>query len=120
IVLGGTSTILFESSAANQAEKPKEEAAAEVTATEVQYSAVAADSMGTAVDAAQAGGSGKLLLIAGVICCVAIVFVAAAGAVYYFSGASKCSATAAFINPEQGETIDTPTDVEIDVKNGNC
>jgi hypothetical protein len=114
------STILFESSAANQAEKPDEEPAAQVTASEVQYSAVAADSMGTAVDAAQTGGSGKLLLIAGVICCVAILFVAAAGAVYYFSGASQCSATAAFINPEQGETIDTPTDIEIDVKNGNC
>ncbi len=115
IVLGGTSTIVFESTALNSEVKPDQETAPEPT--DLQYSAAAS---GAAADAAESGGSGKLFLIAGAICCVALLFVAAAGALYYFSRTPECSATAAFIHPEQGDTIDTPTDIEIDVKNGNC
>ena len=114
IVLGGSSRIVFGGLKEEQATDP---AAPNVPVGEA-VSAAASLPLAAAPQAAS-GGSNKLLLIAGAICCVAVLFVVVAGAVYYFSG-SSCSATARITTIEQGEAIDKPTDIEIDLKNGQC
>lgn len=115
IVFGGSSRMVFGSAKEEQPAEPV--AAPNVPVAEAVRAAASLPS--TSTPQAASGGSGKLLLIAGAICCIAILFVVVAGAVYYFSG-SSCSATARISTVEQGETIDKPTDIEIDLKDGRC
>lgn len=115
IVLGGTSRIVFGGVKEEQAAEPV--AAPHVPVGEAVNAAVSLPS--SAVPQAASGGSNKLLLIAGAICCIAILCVVVAGAVYYFSG-SSCSATARITTIEQGESIDKATDIELDLKDGQC
>lgn len=114
IVFGGTSQMSFGGAKEEPAAEPV--AAPNVPVAEAVHAAV---SLPSAPPQAASGGSSKLLLIAGAICCIAILCVVVAGAVYYFSG-SSCSATARITTIEQGETIDKPTDIEIDIKDGQC
>jgi hypothetical protein len=115
VVFGGSSRMVF---GGGKEERPPESVA--VPEVPVAEAVTAAASMPTSTaPQAASGGSSKLLLIAGAICCIAILFVVVAGAVYFFSG-SSCSATARISSIEQGETIDKPTDIEIDLKDGRC
>ena len=70
--------------------------------------------------AAASGGTKNLLLIAGILCCVALLCVVGSAAAYYFSKASGCKATAEITKPETGDTIASPTQIEVDAKDTGC
>ena len=125
------------------AEEPKPEIAPVAAATPSAPEAPQAE-------AASGGGSKMLLLIAGGIACVALFFVLIAGGIFFFAGSSKgggsggtsggsgggsggggggvfssffgspCTAKASITKPETGDTISTPTEIAIDVQDGEC
>ncbi len=72
-----------------------------------------------AADAVVATSSNSTILVAGAVCGLAVVCAVAAGAYYAMSG-SACSAKAAIIKPESGDTINAPTDIELKIENGEC
>lgn len=142
IVLGGTSQIEFAESSQVEPEKkePEPEAAPETADAPAAPEAEAPK----AAEAASGGGSKMMLLIAGGLACIALFFVLIAGSVFFFAGSSKaggtsrsggseggggffssifgspCLAKATITKPETGDTISAPTEVEIDVENGEC
>ncbi|MBX3281216.1 MAG: FHA domain-containing protein [Acidobacteria bacterium] len=70
---------------------------------------------GAAAAETAAGGGSSTVLVAGVVGGIAVVAMVAAGAYYYTRGASSCGATAKIVSPEQGETLNKPTDVRLDI-----
>ena len=66
-----------------------------------------------------ASSSSSTVLIAGAVCGLAVVCAVAAGAFYATRG-SACAATAAITKPEAGDTINTPTEIELKIENGDC
>ena len=86
----------------------------------VNASSAATSTGGTAAaDAAVSTGSSPTVLVAGAVCGLAVVCAIAAGAFYATRG-SACSASAAIVKPEQGDTIITPTEIELKIENGEC
>lgn len=82
--------------------------------------AVAGNAAATSTaSAATASGSSSTVLIAGAVCGLAVVCAVAAGAFYATRG-SACAATAAITKPEVGDTINTPTEIELQIENGDC
>ena len=65
-------------------------------------------------------GSKNLLLIAGIICVVAVLCVAGGAAAMYFGSGSKCDAKAVITKPEAGDTITSPTEIEVDAESTRC
>lgn len=82
-------------------------------------SAAASATGSAAVDVAASSGSNPTVLIAGAVCGLAVVCAIGAG-VFYATRGSACNASAAIIKPEQGDIIDTPTDIILKVENGEC
>jgi pSer/pThr/pTyr-binding forkhead associated (FHA) protein len=146
IMLGGTSRIEFAGSA-NGAEPEPDAGVPEPEIAPATASTPAAPEAPQA-EAASGGGSKMLLLIAGGIACVAVFFVLIAGGIFFFAGSSKgggsggtsggsgggggggglfsnifgspCTAKASIMKPETGDTISTPTEIAIDVQDGEC
>ncbi|WP_225931385.1 FHA domain-containing protein [Leptolyngbya sp. 7M] len=121
ILLGGSTKVVFGEALkdASSADNAISEAAIAEGDGPEQIETLGGNDLNIPVPATQKSGSGMMFLIAGAICCVAVLFVAVAAAVYFFRGAS-CSATARIVNPEFGETIDKPGEIEIDLKDGSC
>lgn len=82
-------------------------------------SAAASSAGGVAAETAVSTGSSSTILVAGAVCGLAVVSIVAAGAYYAFSG-SACTAKAAIIKPEQGDTINAPTEIELKIEDGEC
>ncbi|NNE97662.1 MAG: FHA domain-containing protein [Pyrinomonadaceae bacterium] len=64
-----------------------------------------------------------MLIVAALAVGLAVILVAAAGLFYFTrqpSTASACDAQASITSPGSGETITEPTNVEIDLQNGEC
>jgi hypothetical protein len=81
--------------------------------------ALAAGTPGGVTAGSEEPASNKTLLIAGGVCGLAVVCVLAAGVFYYTRG-SSCAARAVVIKPEPGDTIITPTDIEVDEQDTGC
>lgn len=69
--------------------------------------------------AASSSGSGKMFLLAGGIFGLAVIFALGAGAIYMM-GDSSCGATVTISSPEHGDTITKPTDIDVDISDGEC
>ena len=142
IVLGGTSQFEFGVSNGGPEKAEEEPAAAAEEAPEADVPST--DAAAPAADAAASGGGGSkvMLLVAGGVACLALLFVMIAGALFFFAGSSKaggtsgggsggggifssffgsaCEAKAAITKPEPGDTISEPTEIEVDVQDGEC
>ncbi len=81
--------------------------------------AVAGNAASAAASAAPSSGSSPTVLIAGAVCGLAVICAIGAGAFYATRG-SACAATAAIVKPEPGDTINTPTEIELKIENGEC
>lgn len=66
-----------------------------------------------------AASSGSTVLTAGIVGGLAIVAMVGAGAYYYTRGASTCGATAKILSPGQGETLNRPTDVRLEISDAD-
>lgn len=121
ILLGGSSEVTFE-----EPEEKREDAAATSTAeaeNPVDLPPVAAAvSQGASLASASspAAGSRTMLMIAGGAVLIAVVVVGVTGAIYYRSSTSACAAKAKIVKPESGETIYSPTEIEVDAENSEC
>lgn len=118
IVFGGSSEAVFEIAGQNEA--------AAITPVAVPTGAASAESRFIEKEEALirdetaiASKPNSLLLIAGGICVLAVIFVSAAGVIYWASG-SKCEAKALITNPEPGDTIIEPVDIEVEAENTGC
>lgn len=78
-------------------------------------SAGVASSAGAVAGETAAAGSGSTVLVAGIVGGLAVVAMVGAGAYYYTRGASTCAATAKIVSPGQGETLNKPTDVRLEI-----
>lgn len=120
IVLGGSSEMVFESEAASEPEAaPLTDPASHASVVSVT-TASASPSTPAAASSDTSSGSRTMLMIAGGACVLALIFVVAAGAVYYATGSGSCDAKATIVKPENGDTLLEATDVEIEIKNGDC
>lgn len=123
IVLGGSSTIVFDR---------VEPAACEEPSPEADQADVSADAAASAMPGIQAPqlpaigsppaspGSRSMLMIAGGAVIVALVVVGVAGAIYYRSSTSACDARAVIVKPEPGDTLFEATEIETEVQNSGC
>jgi pSer/pThr/pTyr-binding forkhead associated (FHA) protein len=138
IVLGGSSRIEF-GYTANGTESGKK-GAEPGNASLPAGAPTPSEPQSTEVAQAAGGGSSKMILmITGGVVCLALLFVIIAIAVFLFAGSSKagnttgggggpfsrifgssCDAKASITKPETGDTISAPTEIEIDVQNGEC
>jgi len=121
IVLGGSSRLVF----ADEASEAEETMGAEVAADEpIGASApmppVSAVPPVTVPPSEVAAGSRHLLFIAAGAVLIAVVVVGVAGAVYYRSSTAACNATARILQPEDGDTINKPVDIELELENAEC
>ncbi|HQZ83284.1 MAG TPA: FHA domain-containing protein, partial [Pyrinomonadaceae bacterium] len=82
-------------------------------------SAGVASSAGAAATETAAAGSGSTVLVAGLVGGLAVVAMVGAGAYYYTRGASACGATAKILSPAQGETLNKPTDVRLEISDAD-
>ena len=79
----------------------------------------ASNAASAAATASPASGSKSVVLIAGAVCGLAVICAIAAGA-FYATRTSACAATAEIVKPEAGDTIKTPTEIELKIENGEC
>ena len=82
-------------------------------------SAGVASSAGAAAGETASAGSGSTVLVAGIVGGLAVVAMVGAGAYYYTRGASTCAATAKIVSPGQGETLNKPTDVRLEISDAD-
>ena len=142
IVLGGTSQFEFAASHGEPEPGKNETAPPQAETPDVDTGQVDVEPPADAAAATTGGGSKMMLLIAGGVACVALLFVLIAGALFFFAGSSKaggtsgggsggggifssffgsgCEAKASITKPEPGDTISTPTEIEVDVEGGDC
>jgi hypothetical protein len=146
ILLGGTSRIEFVDAGAAEEEAGSEES--ESSGAGQPPGAGVPEASEAAAGAAASGGDGgskTMLLVAGGIAVVALLFVGIAAVVFVFAGSSKgggtsgsgggggggggifsslfgspCEAKASITKPETGDSISAPTEIEVDVENGEC
>ncbi len=104
IILGNSSTIVFE---LNKDENADEEAEAEP-----------AENLQAQETSAAAAGNNRLLMV-GATAGLAVALAAGAGA-FYFTSSSSCAATAVIVKPEPGDTITAATEIEVDSNNTGC
>lgn len=128
VLLGGSSEIEF--APALPADKD-DEASAEASSAGGGGPAIggggggslgATGSAGTAASvpsAAAPSGLNPVLIVAGVVCGLAVICVVAAG-IFYFTRGSSCQAKAKITKPEAGDTISTPTEIEVDAEDTGC
>ncbi len=89
--------------------------AAGSAAGSVGSAGVASSAGAAAASETAAASSGSTVMVAGLVGGLAVVAMVGAGAYYFTRGASACSATAKIVSPAQGDTINKPTDVRLDV-----
>jgi len=82
-------------------------------------SAGVASSAGAAAGETAAASSGSTVMVAGIVGGLAVVAMVGAGAYYYTRGASSCAATAKILSPAQGETLNKPTDVRLEISDAD-
>lgn len=121
IMLGGSSEIVFEETREDEAEENKDPVGTD-TGSPVNLPPVGAavQQLPSLAAASSAGGSRTMLMVAGGAVLVAVVVVGVAGAIYYRSSTSSCDAKAVIVNPEPGETILKPTEIEVRTENTEC
>lgn len=120
ILLGGSSEIAFDIQ--KEEEEPEEDAAepsASVNLPPVGDAIRQAPGLASSAPA-PASGSRTMLMVAGGAVLVALIVVGAAGVIYYRSVSSACDAKAVIVKPETGETILTPTEIEVETENSGC
>ncbi|MEP7211638.1 MAG: FHA domain-containing protein [Acidobacteriota bacterium] len=113
IVLGGSSRLTVEIADDVDDEIPEESVSAFEgidSPVDIGVSDVMPDSVSNAH---------STMLFAGAAAGLVVVVVVVAGAFYLLSG-SACDARAVVTKPESGDTISTPTDIEVDVENNAC
>ena len=120
IVFGGTSKVQFE-----YAEEKSESSAAGAGSIPTNLNAAAG--LGTSEKKVEISPESdavsktpKILLLAGAICGLAVIFAVGAGLIYYTQSDSVCEAKASITSPETGDTINAPTEIEVEIKNGAC
>jgi hypothetical protein len=115
IVLGGSSHI----SVSIAEDKVEEEEPADGSASAVGSIGSPPDIGVSGAMPSQVSNAHSTILLAGAAAGLVIVVVIVAGAFYLMSG-SSCDAKAVVTKPESGDTINTPTDIEIDVEDSEC
>ena len=113
VVLGGSSQLSVEIED-DVATVPAQESPSVLGQIEMPAGVGASDLMPSNVS-----NSHSKLLLLGAAGGLAVVVIIAAGAFYLLSG-SSCEAKATIAKPEPGETLSTPTEIELDVENGAC
>ena len=119
ILLGGSSKVefLFESESAGIVEEAKTSPGAITNSGEA---APAKDKTETATAVPATAKFPWILGVMGAVVGLAIVSVAAVGLYTYFGAAPKCEAVAKITSPESQDTISEATEIEVEVKNGEC
>ncbi len=134
ILLGGTSRIEFGLAAGETGDDVSNEAEVESIPSTARIPDASGPVVAQAGDTSTSGGSKTMLIVAGTIVCIAVLFVVVAAALYFFTGrsgsragggfgglfGSSCDAKATITKPEPGDTISAPTEIEIDVVDGEC
>lgn len=121
ILLGGSSEIVFETVSDEKPVDEETDAVSPSPSVDLPPVGAAVSQMPSlAATASPASGSKTMLMIAGGAVLLAVVVVVAAGAIYFSSTTSACEAKATIVNPEAGETISKPTEIEVDVQNSGC
>ena len=105
IILGSSKSVVF-----NMVEETEEEG-------ESEQGEEAAAAAAPEPDPEEKRKSKKMLIGAGAALVLAMTI--GGGAIYMASGGT-CSATAKIINPEPGDTITQPTDIEVETENAGC
>lgn len=120
ILLGGSAEVIvqFADESGDFAELPADGSAPGLSDA-ASSSDMATAQSASAIAAEQPVGSKKMLLAAGGVFGLAVVFAGGAGILYY-SSSSACNAKAVIVSPEPGDTLSTPTEIEVDVSNGGC
>jgi pSer/pThr/pTyr-binding forkhead associated (FHA) protein len=70
-------------------------------------------------DSKAASKMGVVLIVAGIAVGLAVIFVIAA-VIFSYTRTTKCEAKAVITKPEPGETITELTEIEVEVKDGEC
>ena len=131
ILFGGTSAVEVISDASDTPEQDAAQAAADTDTPEFQVGAnlppmgsrisgLPPGAVPTATAGQTASGGGGTLLVAGAVCGLAVVCIAVAAVFYLSSTTSSCEAKAVITKPEAGDTIMTPTEVELEAENMGC
>ncbi len=124
IRLGDSASLTFLTEEVQTGAAPEAGAAASETPRDAPTDpSVAATGAAPAVAAAApdvSGGSNHLLLIAGAMFLVAILFVGLAAGIYLLTRSSSCTATATILQPENGDILIEPTEVQVEVSDAAC
>ncbi|MDQ3633026.1 MAG: FHA domain-containing protein [Acidobacteriota bacterium] len=116
IILGGSSKIEFLLNSTEEEKQEKEEESpteenSDAESEEVPASAPPKKSFKMPV----------MLVVASLAIGLAVIFVFAAGIFYLTQPAlTKCNASAKIINLESGDVVDKPTQIQLDLQNGEC
>jgi pSer/pThr/pTyr-binding forkhead associated (FHA) protein len=105
IILGNSSTVIFQIEGEDEPEDD-DEAGESVAAA-------------SAVSAEAGNGSGNKVMLAGAAGALCLAMAIGATA-FYFAGGSACNATAKIVSPEAGDTIIKPTEIEVEAENAGC
>ena len=105
IILGNSSTVVFESEGEDEPDESDE--------TGEPVSTAGTD------HAVGASGGGNKVMLAGAAGALCLAMAIGAGAFYFASG-SSCQATAKIVSPEAGDTITKPTEIEVEAENAGC
>ncbi|MEP6947124.1 MAG: FHA domain-containing protein [Acidobacteriota bacterium] len=103
-----------------QAQNEVEYAAVGAVRHGVSHAVSGAASSGAASTAGTAASSsGSTVLVAGAVVGLAVVCAVAAGA-FYMTRGSACAAEATITQPETGDSISSPVEIQLDAKNAGC
>lgn len=118
IMLGGSSEVVFE----DVRDDPEETENPTGTDSPANLPPVGAavQQIPSLATASPASGSRTMLMMAGGAVLIAVVVVGVTGAIYYRSTTSACDAKAKIVKPEPGETIYSPTEIEVETENSGC
>lgn len=125
ILLGGTSEVVFAEpeTPAEEKSEPAATAPASTVGPPPVGSALNVPSLASSASSASsspASGSRTMLMIAGGAVLIALIVVGVTGAIYYTSVSSRCDAKAKILKPETGDTIYSPTEIEVEAENSEC
>ncbi len=118
IVLGGSTTIRFEGSAAEPA-SPSDAHAAALPEEELTSPSASSTPETPSTIASEPPAFRGLFIALGVVGVIAVLVIVGAAA-FYLTRPTVCNAKAQIVAPEDGDTLLEPTDIDIDVTDNYC